>query len=265
MPNLVAISDLDFAYREQLVLRGIRLDVPAGITLGVIGPNGGGKTTLLRLLTGLLQPTQGSISIAGMTPTDARRRGSVIGYLPQNPSIPERFPISTRQLVRLGLAGKTGLLRSAAADDLHFVEHLLERMGLAELADRPIGDLSGGQLQRALIAKALAPRPALLVLDEPTTGIDSLGQRQFIELIVALKAELKLTIVLVSHDLRAVSAMSDRIACLNVTLHYHDIPQHLPAELMYQMFACDLEAIGLQKPVQLGLPRAKPVTVPAGP
>jgi zinc transport system ATP-binding protein len=260
MPPIVSISALDFAYREQLVLKQIELDVPEGSTLGVIGPNGGGKTTLVRLLTGLLQPTRGSIRVDGTSPCDARKRGDVVGYLPQNPSVPARFPLSLRKLVQLGLAGKTGVLRRYAADDLRFVEQLIERMALKGLADTPIGELSGGQLQRALIARALAPRPKLLVLDEPTTGIDQLGQQQFIELMGALKNELNLTIVLVSHDLRAVSAMADRVACLNVTLHYHDTPQHLPAELMYQMFACDLEAAGLQKPVQIGV-KANPVGV----
>ena len=130
--------------------------------------------------------------------------------------------------------------------DLQFVDWLIERMGLADLADRPIGSVSGGQRQRALIARALAPKPKLLLLDEPTTGIDRSGQQQFIEFMLELKRELDLTIVLVSHDLRAVCTISDRIACLNVTLHYHDIPEHLPAELMYRMFSCDLQAAGLQ-------------------
>ena len=109
-----------------------------------------------------------------------------------------------------------------------------------------MGDLSGGQLQRVLIARALAPRPKLLLLDEPTTGLDSGGQKRFIEFMQQLRQELGLTIVFVSHDLRAVSAMSDRIACLNATLHYHDTPDHLPADLVYRMFACDLEAMGIK-------------------
>jgi len=104
-------------------------------------------------------------------------------------------------------------------------------------------------LQRVLIARALAPRPKLLLLDEPTTGIDRSGQQRFIEFIEGLKTELGLTVVFVSHDLRAVSSISDRIACLNTTLHYHDVPQHLPAELVYRMFACDLEAMGIKEHV----------------
>jgi zinc transport system ATP-binding protein len=244
--DIIDIAQLDFAYRDALVLKEVSLRVQAGTTLGLIGPNGGGKTTLIRLLLGLLEPTRGAIRMADLPPRDAVARGDIIGYLPQNPALPDsRFPINVRQVARLGLVGKTGMLRGYRRDDLAFVDELLDMIGIAGLADAPIGSLSGGQLQRVLIARALAPRPKVLLLDEPTTGIDRLGQQQFLESIVALKQRLGLTVVFVSHDLRAVSAISDRIACLNLTLHYHDVPEHLPADLVYRMFSCDLEAFGL--------------------
>jgi zinc transport system ATP-binding protein len=246
MAALVDIAALDFAFGAQPVLQNIDLAVEAGTTLGLIGPNGGGKTTLIRLLLGSLEPTGGTVRIAGFSPRQAIRRGDLIGYLPQNPRVPAHFPISVRQMVRLGLVGKTGMLRGYAKDDLQFVESLLNRVGIADLAEQPVGSLSGGQLQRAFIARALAPRPQLLLLDEPTTGIDRGGQQRFIEFIAELKIELGLTMVFVSHDLRAVSSISDRIACLNQTLHYHDVPDHLPADLVYRMFACDLEAMGIK-------------------
>jgi zinc transport system ATP-binding protein len=246
MPPLVDLAGVDFAFGQQLVLKGINLRIDSGATLGLIGPNGGGKTTLIRLLLGMIHPTRGDIRIAGLNPRQAVARGDLVGYLPQRPRVPSSFPISVRQLVRLGLAGKTGMLRSHAPGDLEFAESLLRRVGMIDLANQPVQSLSGGQLQRALIARALAARPRLLLLDEPTTGIDRGGQQQFIEFIVELKKELDLTIVFVSHDLRAVSSISDRIACLNQTLHYHDVPDHLPADLVYQMFACDLEAMGIK-------------------
>ena len=246
MAPIIQISRLRFAYGSQAVLDGVDLNVQPGTTLGVIGPNGGGKTTLLQLLLGLLEPTAGTIRVAGLTPAKAIRQGDVIGYLPQNPRPPDGFPIDVRQTVRLGLVGKTGMLRGYSRDDLDFAESLLERVGVADLADQPVGALSGGQLQRVYIARALAPRPRLLLLDEPTTGIDRPGQQRFIEFIQWLKTELGLTVVFVSHDLRAVSAISDRIACLNLTLHYHDVPDHLPPDLVYRMFACDLEAMGIK-------------------
>ncbi len=246
MPALIELTNLDFAYGAQTVLKEINLRVEEGSTLGLIGPNGGGKTTLIRLLLGSLKPTRGTVRIAGLTAAAAVRRGDLIGYLPQNPRVPSQFPVSVRQVARLGLAGKTGMLRPHAKEDLDFVERLLDRGGVAHLADRPIGSLSGGQLQRVLIARALAARPRLLLLDEPTTGIDRGGQQRFSEFIADIKKELTLTVVLVSHDLRAVSSISDRIACLDGTLHYHDVPDHLPADLVYRMFACDLEAMGIK-------------------
>lgn len=245
--SFVQIQHLDFAYGEQLVLKHIDLSVERGSTVGVIGPNGGGKTTLVKLLLGMVGPTRGTVLIDGMRPRDASRRGDMIGYLPQNPRVPAAFPMDVRQVTRLGLVGKTGMLRPYAKDDLAFVDHLIERVGLSDLAGQPVGSLSGGQLQRVVIARALAPRPKLLLLDEPTTGIDTSGQQRFVEFLEQLKQELGLTVVLVSHDLRSVAAVSDRIACLNVTLHYHDVPERMPPELAVSMFGCDLEAMGINK------------------
>jgi zinc transport system ATP-binding protein len=242
---LVDIANLDFAYGRSAVLSGIDLAVEQGTTLGVIGNNGGGKTTLLQLILGLRQPQRGTITIAGMSPRQAARRGDVFGYVPQNPSIPENFPISVREVARLGLVGKTGMFRSPSLHDLKHVDAILERLGLADVGNAPMGSLSGGQIQRVYIARALAPRPRLLVLDEPTTGIDRRSQQQFVSLLGELRAEFGLTVIFVSHDLRAVTSLCDRVACLNVTLHYHDAPQHMPPELVYRMFSCDLEAIGI--------------------
>lgn len=243
---LVDIAHLDFAYASQLVLRQIDLHVETGSILGLIGPNGGGKTTLVKLLLGLLKPTHGSVVVDGLTPQQAVARGNIVGYLPQNPTLPSRFPIDVRGCVRTGLVGKTGLLRAHSRDDLRYVDALIERVGLAAMAREPVGSLSGGNLQRLLIARALAARPKLLVLDEPTVGIDRAGQQQFIAFLQQLRAELNLTVLLVSHDLRVVTAVSDRIACLNQTLHYHDVPRRIPAELVYRMFSCDLQAIGIE-------------------
>lgn len=246
--SIINIEHLDFVYPGAggLVLKQIDLRVEAGTTVGLIGPNGGGKTTLIRLLLGLEKQTRGSVLIDGLEPIHAIRRGNLLGYLPQNPQLPVNFPLNVKQLVRLGLAGKTGMMRSYSKGDLRFVDELIDRIGLSEIASQPVGQLSGGQLQRVLIARALAPRPKILLLDEPTTGIDRAGQQHFIDFLQSLKQDLKLTIVFVSHDLRAVTSISDRIACLNVTLHYHDVPDHMPADLVFSMFGCDLAAMGLE-------------------
>jgi zinc transport system ATP-binding protein len=245
MDSIVDISNLNFNYGNTVALKQVSIQVERGTTVGLIGPNGGGKTTLVKMLIGLLAPASGSIVIDGMSPIKAVSRGDVIGYLPQNPARPDRFPLSVRQTIRLGLAGKTGLFRSYAKADLEFADFLMERTEVADLANRPIGQLSGGQLQRVFIARALVPKPRILLLDEPTTGVDRRNQQRFIEFLLALKKELGLTVIMVSHDLRAVSAIADRIACLNQTLHYHDVPERMPADLMYRMFACDLQAMGI--------------------
>ncbi|MBC7783828.1 MAG: metal ABC transporter ATP-binding protein [Burkholderiales bacterium] len=248
MAAVIDIRNLSFAYERQKVLCGVDLSVDPRTTLGLIGPNGGGKTTLVKLLLGLLKPDSGEIRVAGLSPAQAVSRGNIVGYVPQNPTFEQRFPISLRQLVRLGLAGKTGLFRSHTAGDVEFVETLLRLVGIKDVADNPVAEVSGGQLQRAFIARALAPRPKILVLDEPTTGIDPRGQRDFVQLIQQLKNDLGLTVIFVSHDLRAVTSISDRVACLSMHLHYHDTPNHLPAELVYNMFACDLHAMGIGDP-----------------
>lgn len=255
MPSsaLVSVRNVSFSYGGKApALTDVSLDVDAGITVGLIGPNGGGKTTLLKILLGELTPDSGEVSIAGMTPRQAVRAGGVIGYLPQAGGAsagaaygPGRLPVTVRQAVRLGLAGKAGLLNPYAKDDVAFADRMIERVGLAGLHEAPLKSLSGGQIQRAYVARALAPRPRLLLLDEPTTGIDRGAQQRLAELLTELKAELSLTLVLVSHDLRAVTGICDRIACLDTTLHYHDVPHSFPEHLARGLFCCDLEAMGL--------------------
>ena len=246
---IIEISNLDFAYGQRLVLKHIDLSILPGTMLGVIGPNGGGKTTLIKLLLGLLPPTRGSIAVAGMPAGIAVARGDVMGYLPQNPRVPAGFPIDVGQFVRLGLTGKIGLLGRESKDDLRHVRWLMEKVGIHELATTPIGSLSGGELQRVYIARALAARPHILLLDEPTTGIDRAGQDRFIEFLGDLKQTLSLTVILVSHDLRTVAAVCDRLACLNVTLHYHDVPQNMPSELAREMFGTDVTELRAMRAV----------------
>jgi zinc transport system ATP-binding protein len=252
MPPMIRVDNLVFTYPGSTTpaLDRITLDIDPGSIVGLIGPNGGGKTTLVRLLVNQLKPTSGSIVIDGLTPARAIAGANVIGYLPQHPARLDRFPLSVRQTVRLGLVGKTGLGRSFSKSDLDFVEDLLDRVGVTAIADDPMSTLSGGQAQRVFIARAVAARPKILLLDEPTVGVDRVHAEQFITLLQSLKTQLNLTVVMVSHDLRAVAAIADRIACLNCTIHYHDVPEKMPPDVVYRMFACDLQATGLGGPHQ---------------
>ena len=245
MESLLDIRNVRLAYRDRVVLEGITLSVSRGSTLGVIGPNGAGKTSLLKIILGIVLPDEGTVLIDGLWPKQATRRG-LVGYLPQNPSVAANLPIDTRQLVALGLAGRVGMLHAISRSDSNFVDELIEQVGLAAERHSPIGELSGGQLQRALIVRSLVSRPKLLLLDEPTIGIDSRGQQEFMKLLADLRSKLDLTIVFVSHDLRAVTGISDRIACVAKTVHFHDVPQHMPGELVHRMFACDLDALGIE-------------------
>jgi zinc transport system ATP-binding protein len=225
---------------ERWVLRDITLHVERGCNLGIIGPNGAGKTTLLKIILGLLSGYEGRVSIMGMSPERACRRGDVIGYVPQRHQAEWRIPITARQVVLMGLAGKTGLFKWYSKVDREYADELLERVGMSGQAGEPIGALSGGQQQRLFIARALVARPKVLLLDEPLAGIDEAGQIRVAELIHGLHESLGLTVVMVSHDIRAIAAGCNRVACLRRTIHYHDAPEGLTPEVLNEVFAHEI-------------------------
>jgi zinc transport system ATP-binding protein len=143
----------------------------------------------------------------------------------------------------MGLVGKTGMFARYGREDLRYVESLMEMMGIRGIAEKAIGEVSGGQQQRALIARALAPRPEMLMLDEPTVGVDQAGQQAFSALMKQIRQELGITLVIVSHDLRTILPECQRVACLNRTLHFHDSPARLTPELLGEVFRCDLTGL----------------------
>ena len=241
---------------RPLALRDVTLHVEQGCSLGIIGPNGAGKTTLLKIILGLLDGFRGSAKVLGMTPWEACRRGGIVGYVPQRHDAEWRFPLTVRQVVRMGLIGKTGLLRWYSRADRQYVEQIMEQLGIASFADRPIGDLSGGQQQRCFIARALAAKPKILILDEPLVGVDEAGQQQFAELSRRLHHGLHvsdpvagsadgstLTLVIVSHDIRAIAASCSRVACLNQTIHYHDSPAGLTEDVLREVFQHEISSV----------------------
>jgi zinc transport system ATP-binding protein len=223
-------------------LENISLSVRGGERLGILGPNGGGKSTLLKLTLGLLNGHSGSIRVFGRTPEEARRE-RIIGYVPQRIEAELAFPISARQAVEMCAGLGANPLSRVRPRVRRAAEEALELVGAAALADSPVGKLSGGQLQRVMIARALARRPRLLLLDEPTVGIDIAGQQRFADLLKSLHDRLGLTIMVVSHDIRTIAAGSDRVACLSRTLHSHVAPEGLTPRVLAEVFSHDVAAI----------------------
>jgi zinc transport system ATP-binding protein len=218
---LIDLRDIDFAYPGgQPVLSDLSLAVERGEFVAVAGPNGGGKTTLLRLVLGLLHPTRGHVRL------ECKRER--IGYLAQRARLELDAPATVREVVTAGRAQRK-LLGPLRAHDREAIETAIERVGLGNLASKPLARLSGGQQQRALIAKALAGDPELLVLDEPTTGVDHEAQESFAVLLGELHAELGATILYVSHEFGAVEGVVGRLLLVNGRIVFDGDPAELPA------------------------------------
>ena len=238
MEKLIDIEHVTAAYGNKTVLRDISLTVWKGDFLGIIGPNGGGKTTLLKVILGLLPPVSGMIRFY----EDGQMVPSLrIGYLPQLNNIDKKFPISVREVVTSGLASEKPLFRSYSASQKQRVEEVLGKMGLEDLAGRAIGELSGGQLQRVLLGRSIVSRPQVLILDEPNSYVDKRFESHFYILLDEINKES--AIILVSHDIGTVLAMVKNIACVNETLHYHP-GADVSEEWLGEKYACPIELIG---------------------
>jgi len=219
----VAIEDLSVVIKGKEILKNINFTLEEGIFLGIVGPNGGGKTTLVRAVLGLLTPTKGTIKIFGKSPMSLIGR-NFFGYMPQHHNIDPNFPARAIDIVLMGRYRFSGFLRWPGKKDSKKALEYLSIMGVEKQAYDQYSRLSGGQQQRVSIARALAEEPKILVLDEPSTGIDVIGQEDFYHLLKGLQKRLKLTILMVSHDIGTVTTYVDEIACLNITLHYHGNP-----------------------------------------
>jgi len=224
-PLVLEFSKVWFSYGWEPVIEDVTFTLEKGEFAAVLGPNGGGKTTMLRLALGLVAPKSGSITLFGDEPTEFRHWRQV-GYVPQvAEGIHSRFPATTEEVVAQGLYrgfNPLGVLRSAA--QTHVLE-AMETVDILELRGRRITSLSVGQQQRILIARALVREPQLLVLDEPLAGIDAAGQEQFHALLRRLNTELNMTILLVSHDIGAVMREATTVACINKAMVFHG-PAH---------------------------------------
>ncbi|NYB52979.1 MAG: ABC transporter ATP-binding protein [Methanobacteriaceae archaeon] len=233
--NAVEIENVTLAFNKQPVLLDINLSIVENDFLAIIGPNGGGKSTLLKIILGLVKPDQGRVRVFGHKPGNP---ANPVGYLPQHVSFDPEFPINVFETV---LSGRyRGVMKNYTKEDREKVLNVLEEVGMVEMQDRQMSRLSGGQQQRVFIARALARDPKLLLLDEPMASIDPEMQNSFYQLLSKLRE--RMAIILVSHDVGAVSTHVDNIACLNKTLFYHGAVEYA-AESLEKMYKCPVDLL----------------------
>lgn len=239
---IIEVRDLWFSYNGIHILKEVNLTIHRGDFIALLGPNGGGKTTLLKLMLGLLKPERGTISVFGESPEESAPR---IGYMPQHLHFNQSFPISALDVVLMGrLKPGRGWSRYTRKDRLAAAE-ALKRVEMWEYANRRVGELSGGQQQRVFIARALVDEPEVLFLDEPTASVDTKHQTDLFDILKQLNEEV--TIIVVSHDVGIVSSHVKSVACVNQQLFHHDhaeINEEM-LELAYQCCPVDIVAHGL--------------------
>lgn len=227
---VIELTGICAGYGGPSVLQDVTLGVGAGEFLGLVGPNGGGKSTLLKVVLGLLMPTRGQVRVLGAVPLRARRQ---VGYVPQYAEFARDFPISVCGVVLMGRLGQSPPLFGYRRCDRAIAMHSLREVGLVDLCERPIGELSGGQFQRVLIARALATEPEILLLDEPAANLDPRAERDLFGLLKKLNR--RMTILVVTHDIAFVSEYVTRVACLNRELVCHTT-EPLTAETIERLY-----------------------------
>lgn len=233
--TMIEIKNLYAGYDGRIVLRDVNLTVCERDFLGIIGPNGGGKTTLIKCILGLLKPVSGEILYNG------GRLPPTIGYLPQYSSIDRKFPITVEEVVLSGLSSKKPLVSHFNALHREKARNVMARMGLEGMEKRAVGALSGGQLQRALLGRAIISDPQVVILDEPSTYIDKRFEARLYELLAEINKEC--AIILVSHDIGTVLQQVKSIACVNETLDYHP-DTGITEEWLERNFNCPIELLG---------------------
>ena len=238
MPDsLVEVRDVTFGYGREVVLDHVSLAIEPRDFLAVIGPNGGGKTTLLKAILGLVRPWSGEVVFHLPSGSDPRGR---LGYVPQFSTFDRDFPLRIADMVLMGRLGRRSVLRPYSREDRAAAGRAVERLGLTGVARAHASEVSGGQLQRALIARALVSEPEILFLDEPTASIDAESRETLRELLEDLNRTIP--IVVVTHDVTSLAPMVRRIACINRKLFYHGDPE-LSLEVMEEVYGCPVELV----------------------
>ncbi|MCP3986775.1 MAG: metal ABC transporter ATP-binding protein [bacterium] len=239
---VVRVEGLRVSRDDHPVLEDISFEVAPGEFAGICGPNGAGKTTLLKTLLGSLKPDAGEVTVLGALP--GRQQDEGIGYVPQRSAVPASFPARVRDVVAMGRMrrrGWRGRLRMAS-EDREAVRQNLARVGIETLAERPIGQLSGGEQRRVVLAQALCASTRLLILDEPTVGLDLPAEQNFYELCRRLQSELGLSVIAVSHDLVALAGEADRLLCINRRMHVHGNPDEVVhSHALKEAYACEFD------------------------
>ncbi len=232
MNPILELHGISAGYDGKTVLRHVDFAIEEGDFIGIIGPNGGGKTTLLKVILGLLKPSAGEVVYH--TP-----KQNLFGYLPQNSRFDRRFPIDVTEVVLSGLLSEKGLHGTDTRDDRRKAWELLEKYGMGDYRKASIGELSGGQMQRVFLCRAVISSPRILILDEPTTYVDSNFEKEFYPILLELNRTL--SIVMVSHDLGTICSYVKTIACVNRGLHYHRSNLITPEQL--RAYHCPIELI----------------------
>jgi zinc transport system ATP-binding protein len=221
MQSIIEVKKLSYRYEKDVILENISLTVPNGSFLAIVGPNGSGKSTLLKLLLGLLKPQKGKISLFGQE-INKFKEWEKIGYVSQKAnSFNTGFPASVFEVVASGLTKKLGMFKFLKKEHSQKVLDALEAVGMGQFSKRNIGELSGGQQQRVFIARALVSEPSLLILDEPTVGVDAENVNTFYQMLGDLNKNREITLLLVTHDIGTISDKVSHVACLNKHLHFH--------------------------------------------
>jgi zinc transport system ATP-binding protein len=232
MDHSINLKNISFQYENSLVLENINFSLQKGEFLGLIGPNGSGKSTLIKMILGILQPTHGEIQLFN-SPITKFKDWSKIGYVSQKANtFNGGFPATVFEVVSTGLFGKMGLFKWMGKQEKEMVKQAIDTVGLTGYEKQNIGKLSGGQQQRAFIARALVSEPELLILDEPTVGVDENSEQQFYQLLGKMHRDLNVSLLLVSHDISAITTHVDTVACLNKKLFFHGKPSEFEANQM---------------------------------
>lgn len=238
---MISIKDLTFKINNREILSNINLDIHKGEFAAIIGPNGAGKSTLIKIILGLIKGFEGKISIEGKPHTEWLKE-NIIGYLPQKEFFDRSFPATVIDIVLMGLAGKVGLFKRFTKKDYEQAINALKKVDMQSMINANIGELSGGQYQRVLLARALVSDPDYIFLDEPEAGVDRKTIESFYNILVSLNKEGK-TILLVSHDINIITKYCNYLICLNRTLHCHNQTELLNSEILKKTYGDVIQLI----------------------